>query len=46
MQDTIEKFIQLANVTAENQKEHFTGNMEVMVNISAFSGRFSYNVAW
>jgi chloramphenicol O-acetyltransferase type B len=25
MQDTIEKFVQLATVTAENQKEHFTG---------------------
>lgn len=28
MQDTIEKFIQLAVSTAENQKEHFTGPVE------------------
>jgi chloramphenicol O-acetyltransferase type B len=28
MQDTIEKFVQLAIVTAENQKEHFTGPVE------------------
>ena len=28
MQDTIEKFVQLATVTAENQKEHFTGPVE------------------
>ena len=28
MQDTIEKFIQLATVKAENQKEHFTGPVE------------------
>ena len=28
MQDTIEKFVQLATVTAENQKENFTGPVE------------------
>ena len=28
MQDTIEKFVQLATVTAENQKEHFTESVE------------------
>jgi len=28
MQDTIEKFVQLATVTAENQKESFTGPVE------------------
>jgi chloramphenicol O-acetyltransferase type B len=28
MQDTIEKFVQLAIVTAESQKEHFTGPVE------------------
>ena len=28
MQDTIEKFVQLAVVTAENQKEHFTGPVD------------------
>ena len=28
MQDTIEKFIQLAIITTENQKEHFTGPVE------------------
>jgi Chloramphenicol O-acetyltransferase len=28
MQDTIEKFVQLAIVMAENQKEHFTGPVE------------------
>ena len=28
MQDTIEKFVQLAVATAENQKEHFIGPVE------------------
>jgi chloramphenicol O-acetyltransferase type B len=28
MQDTIENFIQLAILMAENQKEHFTGSVE------------------
>lgn len=28
MQGTIEKFVQLAVATAENQKEHFTGPVE------------------
>jgi len=28
MQDTIEKFVQLATVTAENQKKHFTRSVE------------------
>jgi chloramphenicol O-acetyltransferase type B len=28
MQDTIEKFVQLATVTTENQKEHFSGPVE------------------
>jgi len=28
MQDTIEEFVQLATVTAENQKEHFTEPVE------------------
>ncbi|MDR7666948.1 hypothetical protein RG963_14395 [Methanosarcina sp. Z-7115] len=36
IQDTVEKFVQLATVTAENQKEHFTGNMDAIVNISSF----------
>lgn len=28
MQDSIEKYVQLANITAENQKEHFKGPLE------------------
>jgi len=28
MQDSIEKYVQLANITAENQKAHFTGPVE------------------
>jgi hypothetical protein len=33
MQDAIEKFVQLAIVTAENQKEHFTGPVENYISI-------------
>lgn len=39
MQDTIEKFVKLAIITSENQKEHFIGPVEnVYINSLPYRG--------